>query len=121
MSVYLAAIQYGDAILGMNLSHGGHLTHGHPLNFSGLSYKVFDYGVSRETETIDYDETSAHREEHQPKLLVCGARRIRGSSTLIESVKSRRALARGCSRISRTSPGRSSQAFILLRFRSPTM
>src|SRR5881409_2787248 len=73
MSVYLAAIQYGDAILGMNLSHGGHLTHGHPLNFSGLSYKVFDYGVSRETETIDYDELQRIAEEHQPKLIVCGA------------------------------------------------
>jgi glycine hydroxymethyltransferase len=73
MSVYLAAIQYGDAILGMNLSHGGHLTHGHPLNFSGLSYKVFDYGVSRETETIDYDELQRLAEEHKPKLLVCGA------------------------------------------------
>jgi glycine hydroxymethyltransferase len=73
MTVYLAAIQYGDAILGMNLSHGGHLTHGHPLNFSGLSYKVFDYGVSRETETIDYDELQRIAEEHKPKLLVCGA------------------------------------------------
>ena len=73
MSVYLAAIQYGDTILGMNLSHGGHLTHGHPLNFSGLSYKVFDYGVSRETETIDYDELQRLAEEHKPKLLVCGA------------------------------------------------
>jgi glycine hydroxymethyltransferase len=73
MSVYLAAIQYGDQILGMNLSHGGHLTHGHPLNFSGLSYKVADYGVSRETETIDYDELRRLAEEHKPKLLVCGA------------------------------------------------
>jgi glycine hydroxymethyltransferase len=73
MSVYLAAIQYGDTILGMNLSHGGHLTHGHPLNFSGLSYKVADYGVSRETETIDYDELQRIAEEHKPKLLVCGA------------------------------------------------
>jgi len=73
MSVYLAAIQYGDTILSMNLSHGGHLTHGHPLNFSGLSYKVFDYGVSRETETIDYDELQRLAEEHKPKLLVCGA------------------------------------------------
>lgn len=73
MSVYLAAIKYGDTILGMNLSHGGHLTHGHPLNFSGLSYKVFDYGVSRETETIDYDELQRLAEEHKPKLLVCGA------------------------------------------------
>src|SRR5256712_4600457 len=73
MSVYLAALNYGDQILGMNLSHGGHLTHGHPLNFSGLSYKVFDYGVSRETETIDYDELQRIAEEHKPKLLVCGA------------------------------------------------
>jgi len=73
MTVYLAAIQYGDTILGMSLSHGGHLTHGHPLNFSGLSYKVFDYGVSRETETIDYDELQRIAEEHKPKLLVCGA------------------------------------------------
>jgi glycine hydroxymethyltransferase len=73
MSVYLAAIQYGDTILGMNLSHGGHLTHGHPLNFSGISYKVFDYGVSRETETIDYDELQRLAETHKPKLLVCGA------------------------------------------------
>ena len=73
MSVYLAAIQYGDQILGMNLSHGGHLTHGHPLNFSGFSYKVADYGVSRETETIDYDELQRIAEEHKPKLIVCGA------------------------------------------------
>lgn len=73
MSVYLAAIQYGDQILGMNLSHGGHLTHGHPLNFSGLSYKVADYGVSKETEQIDYHELQKIAEEHRPKLLVCGA------------------------------------------------
>ncbi len=73
MAVYLAAIQYGDQILGMNLAHGGHLTHGHPLNFSGLSYKVADYGVSRETEQIDYDELQRLAETHQPKLLVCGA------------------------------------------------
>src|ERR687893_2307909 len=73
MAVYLAAISYGDQILGMNLSHGGHLTHGHPLNFSGLSYKVADYGVSRETEQIDYDELQRLAEEHRPKLLVCGA------------------------------------------------
>jgi len=73
MAVYLAALEYGDKILGMNLSHGGHLTHGHPLNFSGLSYKVADYGVSRETETIDYDELQRLAEQHKPKLLVCGA------------------------------------------------
>jgi glycine hydroxymethyltransferase len=73
MAVYLAAIQYGDQILGMSLAHGGHLTHGHPLNFSGFSYKVADYGVSKETEQIDYDELQRLAEEHRPKLLVCGA------------------------------------------------
>ncbi len=73
MAVYLAALEYGDQILGMNLSHGGHLTHGHPLNFSGFSYKVADYGVSRETEQIDYDELQHIAEEHKPKLIVCGA------------------------------------------------
>ncbi|HEY2963309.1 MAG TPA: serine hydroxymethyltransferase [Pyrinomonadaceae bacterium] len=73
MTVYLAAIQYGDQILGMNLSHGGHLTHGHPMNFSGISYKVADYGVSKETEQIDYDELQRIAETHRPKLLVCGA------------------------------------------------
>lgn len=73
MAVYLAALKYGEKILGMNLSHGGHLTHGHPLNFSGLSYEVADYGVSRETETIDYDELQRIAEREKPKLIVCGA------------------------------------------------
>ncbi len=73
MSVFLAALSYGDQILGMNLSHGGHLTHGHPLNFSGISYKVADYGVSRETEQIDYDELQRLAEQHRPKLIICGA------------------------------------------------
>ena len=73
MTVYLAALKYGDTILGMNLSHGGHLTHGHPLNFSGISYKVFEYGVSRESEQIDYDELERVAQEHNPKLIVCGA------------------------------------------------
>ena len=56
VSVYMAALQPGDTVLGMNLAHGGHLTHGHPLNFSGKMYKFIPYGVSKETETIDYDE-----------------------------------------------------------------
>jgi len=73
MSVLLAALEHGDPILGMNLSHGGHLTHGHPLNFSGLNYKVSDYGVNRDTETIDYDELQKIAEETRPKLLICGA------------------------------------------------
>jgi glycine hydroxymethyltransferase len=73
MAVFLASLQHGDTILGMNLSHGGHLTHGHPMNFSGINYKVVDYGVSRETEQIDYDELQKLAEEHKPQLIVCGA------------------------------------------------
>lgn len=73
MSVLLTALEHGDTILGMNLSHGGHLTHGHPLNFSGINYKVADYGVNRDTEQIDYDELQRIAEESQPKLLICGA------------------------------------------------
>lgn len=73
MSVLLAALEHGDTILGMNLSHGGHLTHGHPLNFSGLNYKVADYGVNKDTETIDYDELQKIAEANKPKLLICGA------------------------------------------------
>jgi glycine hydroxymethyltransferase len=73
MAVLMTALDHGDTILGMNLSHGGHLTHGHPLNFSGINYKVADYGVDRETEQIDYDELQRLAEEHRPKLLICGA------------------------------------------------
>lgn len=73
MAVLMTALEHGDQLLGMNLSHGGHLTHGHPLNFSGINYKVADYGVNRETEQIDYDELQRLAEEHRPKLLICGA------------------------------------------------
>ncbi len=73
MSVFLASLNHGDKILGMNLSHGGHLTHGHPMNFSGINYEVSDYGVSKETETIDYDELRKIAEEKRPKMIICGA------------------------------------------------
>jgi glycine hydroxymethyltransferase len=73
MAVYLAALNYGDTILGMNLAHGGHLTHGHPLNFSGRSYKIIPYGVTAETEQIDYDELERLAHEHKPRLILCGA------------------------------------------------
>ncbi|MBX3295525.1 MAG: serine hydroxymethyltransferase [Acidobacteria bacterium] len=73
MAVFLAAIKHGDTILGMNLSHGGHLTHGHPLNFSGINFKVADYGVNKDTEQIDYDELQRKAEESRPALLICGA------------------------------------------------
>jgi glycine hydroxymethyltransferase len=73
VSVYMAALQPGDTVLGMNLAHGGHLTHGHPLNFSGKMYKFIPYGVSKETETIDYDELARLAQEHKPKMIVAGA------------------------------------------------
>jgi len=73
MSVYLTALSPGDVILGMNLSHGGHLTHGHPLSFSGREYKVVAYGVRREDERIDEDELAALAREHRPKLIIAGA------------------------------------------------
>jgi glycine hydroxymethyltransferase len=73
VSVYMAALQPGDTVLGMNLAHGGHLTHGHPLNFSGKTYKFVPYGVSKDTETIDYDELDRLAQEHKPKMIVAGA------------------------------------------------
>ena len=73
MAVYLTALQHGDTILGMDLSHGGHLTHGHPLNFSGKSYKTLFYGVRREDETLDYDQMESLAREHRPRMIICGA------------------------------------------------
>jgi glycine hydroxymethyltransferase len=72
-AVYLAALKPGDTILGMNLSHGGHLTHGHPLNFSGKYFNVVAYGVRKEDERIDYDELKRLAVEHKPKIIVVGA------------------------------------------------
>src|SRR5262249_6102226 len=73
MAVYLTALKPGDTILGMDLSHGGHLTHGHPLSFSGKEYKVVAYGVRREDERIDYDALAALAREHRPKMIIAGA------------------------------------------------
>ncbi len=72
-AAYAAVLQPGDTILGMNLAHGGHLTHGHPLNFSGKLYKVVAYGVRQDNELIDYDELARLAEEHKPKLIIAGA------------------------------------------------
>ncbi|MDK7963182.1 serine hydroxymethyltransferase [Staphylococcus warneri] len=73
MAVYLVALDYGDTVLGMNLSHGGHLTHGSPVNFSGKSYHFVEYGVDKDTELINYDEVRKLAIEHKPKLIVAGA------------------------------------------------
>src|SRR2546430_3677099 len=73
MAVYLTVLKPGDTVLGMNLSHGGHLTHGHPLNFSGKYYRIVPYGVRKDSELIDYDEMANLAREHKPKLIVVGA------------------------------------------------
>src|SRR5574341_1120748 len=72
MAAYAAVIQPGDTVFGLNLAHGGHLTHGHHLNFSGKTYKIVPYGVTQETETIDYDALEKLAEEHKPKLIIGG-------------------------------------------------
>ncbi|MGA9354833.1 MAG: serine hydroxymethyltransferase [Terriglobales bacterium] len=71
-AAYASVIQPGDTILGLNLAHGGHLTHGHHLNFSGKTYKIVPYGVTKETETIDYDEVERLAEQERPKLIIGG-------------------------------------------------
>ena len=73
MAVYFAACQPGDTVLGMDLSHGGHLTHGSPVNFSGKLFNMVHYGVSKETQTIDYDQVEALAKEHKPTLIIAGA------------------------------------------------
>src|SRR5512135_4918 len=72
-AVYMTALKPGDTVLGMNLAHGGHLTHGHPLNFSGKMYKIVPYGVRQDTETIDYDELERLADEHHPQMIIAGA------------------------------------------------
>ncbi|MFQ5718487.1 MAG: serine hydroxymethyltransferase [Acidobacteriota bacterium] len=72
-AVYLTVLKPGDTILGMDLSHGGHLTHGHPLNISGLLYHVVTYGVKQGEETIDYEQLAARAREHRPRLIIAGA------------------------------------------------
>ncbi|ALF09211.1 serine hydroxymethyltransferase [Parageobacillus thermoglucosidasius] len=73
MAVYFTVLSHGDTVLGMNLSHGGHLTHGSPVNFSGVQYNFVEYGVDPETHTIDYDEVLEKARVHKPKLIVAGA------------------------------------------------
>src|SRR6185312_3688071 len=73
VAVYMSALEPGATVLGMNLAHGGHLTHGHPLNFSGRMYKIIPYGVRKDTETIDYDELEQIAERERPKMIMVGA------------------------------------------------
>ena len=73
MSVYFAMLKPGDTIMGMDLSHGGHLTHGHPLSYSGRDFKVIAYHVRKDDELIDYDEMEKLADEHKPRMIICGA------------------------------------------------
>src|SRR3974377_583491 len=73
VAVYMSMLQPGDTVLGMALAHGGHLTHGHPLNFSGRMYKFVEYHVRQEDQRIDYDEIEKLAHEHKPKMIVAGA------------------------------------------------
>ena len=73
MAVFLAALQPGDTILGLDLAHGGHLTHGMKLNFSGKYFKVASYGVTKDAHRIDFDQVAAQAREHKPKLVIAGA------------------------------------------------
>jgi glycine hydroxymethyltransferase len=73
MAVYMAELQPGDKVLGMNLSHGGHLTHGSPVNFSGILYQMFHYGVRKDNQRIDYDEVRDLARQHRPKMIIVGA------------------------------------------------
>jgi glycine hydroxymethyltransferase len=95
MSVYVTALKPGETVLGMNLAHGGHLTHGHPLNFSGLLYTIVPYGVRQADERIDYDELDALADRHKPKMIIVGASayprvidfsRIRAAATRVGAV-----------------------------------
>ncbi|KAA6451025.1 serine hydroxymethyltransferase [Bacillus swezeyi] len=73
MAVYFTILEHGDTVLGMNLAHGGHLTHGSPVNFSGVQYNFVEYGVDKETQYIDYDDVREKALKHKPKLIVAGA------------------------------------------------
>ena len=73
MAVYKALLNIGDKVMGMNLNHGGHLTHGHPINFSGLEYNIISYDVNLETEEIDYDEIEKLAMKEKPKMIIAGA------------------------------------------------
>ena len=90
MAAYAAIIQPGDVVMGLDLAHGGHLTHGHKLSFSGKTYKIVSYGVSKETETIDYDELEKTAERERPKMIIGGGSRLSTHHRLQAHARDRR-------------------------------
>src|ERR1700716_86996 len=87
VAVYMSTLRPGDTVLGMNLAHGGHLTHGHPLNFSGRMYKFIAYGVRQEDERIDYDEIEKLAHEHKPRMIVAGGSACSGGIAFLRHGK----------------------------------
>ena len=119
-AAYAAVLQPGDVVLGMNLAHGGHLTHGHPLNFSGKTYKIVPYGVRREDERIDYDELARLAEEHRPKMIIAGGSAYPRISISRASARSPTAWARCSWWIWRTFPDWSPRDCIPIPAFTPT-
>ena len=121
MAVYFAVLKPGDTVLGMNLAHGGHLTHGHPLNFSGKLYTIVPYGVRKDDERIDYDELDRLADEHKPKMIMVGASAY---PRVIDFARIRAAAERIGARDGRptwpTSPAWSPRASIPAPCRTPT-
>ena len=113
-AVYMALCQPGDTVLSMSLDHGGHLTHGHPLNFSGMLYNIVPYGVNRETEMIDYDEVERLAVENKPRMIIAGA------SAYPRVIDFARLRARSSSWTWRTSPDWSRRANIRIPCRTAT-
>ena len=121
MAAYFSVLEPGDRIMGMNLAHGGHLTHGMALNFSGRLYEVHAYGVRQDTERIDYDAMEAQAKEVRPKLIVGGASApTRGSGTSSGWPRSPRTSGRSCSSTWPTSPGSSRPTSTRARSRTRT-
>ena len=121
MAAYFSVLEPGDRIMGMNLAHGGHLTHGMALNFSGRLYEVHAYGVRQDTERIDYDAMAAQAREVRPKLIVGGASAYPRHLGLRADGGDRRTTSgRSCSSTWPTSPGSSRPVSTRARSRTPT-
>jgi len=121
IAVYMATLKPGDTVLGMNLSHGGHLTHGHPLNFSGRMYKFVAYGVRQQDERIDYDEVEKLAHEHKPRMIVAGASAYSRVIDFERIGKIAKGWTRCFSSTWRISPGWSLLACIRARCRTRTL
>ena len=120
MAVYFTLLKPGDTVLGPNLSHGGHLTAGSPVNYSGKFYSIVAYGVRKDTERIDLDQVRDLARQHRPKMIIAGGSAFPGRSTSRRSARSRARSARCSWRTSRIRPGSSPPGFTRHPSASPT-